>query len=41
MDILEAASGGAKTPEFQSSHPSPKNRRKKILESIEKYDGLQ
>jgi len=41
MDILEEASGGAKTPEFQSSHPSPENRRQKILESIEKYDGPQ
>ncbi len=41
MDILEAASGGAKTPEFQSSHPSPENRRQKILESIEKYGGPQ
>ena len=37
MDILEDASGGQKTPEFQSSHPSPENRRQKILESIEKY----
>jgi predicted Zn-dependent protease len=41
MDILEAASGGAKVPEFQSSHPSPENRRQKILESIEKYGGPQ
>lgn len=37
MDILEEASGGNKVPEFQSSHPSPDNRREKILESIEKY----
>lgn len=35
--ILEEASGGTKSPEFQSSHPSPENRRQKILESIENY----
>jgi predicted Zn-dependent protease len=39
MDILEEASGGSKTPEFQSSHPSPENRRAKIREAIEKYEG--
>jgi predicted Zn-dependent protease len=39
MDILEAASGGARQPEFQSSHPSPENRRAKIREAIEKYGG--
>ncbi len=39
MDILEAASGGSRTPEFQSSHPSPENRRAKIREAIEKYGG--
>lgn len=37
MDILEEASGGSRQPEFQSSHPSPDNRREKIKESIEKY----
>ena len=37
MDILEDASGGSRVPEFQSSHPSPDNRRQKIKESIEKY----
>jgi len=43
MDILEEASGGAgnKKPEFQSTHPSPENRRQKILESIEKYRNLR
>ncbi len=40
MDILEEASGGNRTPEFQSSHPSPENRREKILEAIEKYKNL-
>lgn len=39
MDILEEASGGASKPEFQSSHPSPENRRQKIKDSIEKYQG--
>lgn len=37
MDVLEDASGGRSTPEFQSSHPSPENRRDKIRESIKKY----
>lgn len=39
MDILEQASGGARTPEFQSTHPSPANRRQKIRDAIEKYRG--
>lgn len=39
MDILEDASGGSKTPEFQSSHPSPENRRQKIKEAIKRYGG--
>ncbi len=39
MDILEESSGGgARTPEWQSSHPHPENRREKIKESIEKYN---
>jgi len=39
MDILEEASGGSgKVPEFQSSHPSPENRRGKIKEAIERYE---
>ncbi|MBK7011097.1 MAG: M48 family metallopeptidase [Saprospiraceae bacterium] len=37
MDILEEASGGQKVPEFQSTHPSPENRREKIKSAIEKY----
>ena len=38
MDILEEASGGAgNKPEFQSTHPSPENRRQKILDCVEKY----
>ncbi len=39
MDILEDASGGQRQPEFQSTHPSPENRREKIREAIEKYRG--
>lgn len=37
MDILEKASGGSRVPEFQSTHPSPENRREKIQEAIDKY----
>jgi len=37
MDILEQASGRNDVPEFQSTHPSPENRRQKIREAIEKY----
>ncbi|MBK8701897.1 MAG: M48 family metalloprotease [Saprospiraceae bacterium] len=41
MDILESASGGQKVPEFQSTHPSPENRRKKIEDAIKKYKNGQ
>ena len=37
MDILEAASGGSRQPEFSSTHPSPENRRERIREAIQKY----
>lgn len=37
MDILEEASGGSNVPEFQSTHPSPANRRAKIEEAIIKH----
>lgn len=38
MDILEEASGGgSRVPEFQSTHPSPENRREMIKAAIEKY----
>ena len=40
MDILEEASGGSQVPEFQSSHPSPANRREKIKAAIEQYRNL-
>ena len=34
MNILEAASGGSKQPEFASTHPSPDNRRQTIADAI-------
>ncbi|MBU2972749.1 M48 family metalloprotease [Zobellia sp. B3R18] len=37
MEILKAAAGPNRVPEFQSSHPDPENRIEKIEESIEKY----
>lgn len=37
MDILEEASGGSDRPEFQSTHPSPENRREMIQAAYEKY----
>lgn len=37
MDVLEESSGGRNVPEFQSSHPSPENRREKIRESIKRH----
>jgi len=39
MDILEESSGGSRVPEFQSSHPSPENRREKIREAIARHRG--
>ncbi len=37
MDILEEASGGSRGNDFNSSHPSPENRREQIREAIKKY----
>lgn len=37
MEILKAAAGPNRVPEFQSSHPDPDNRIEKIRESIQKY----
>ncbi|ALJ04772.1 peptidase M48 Ste24p [Pseudalgibacter alginicilyticus] len=37
MEILKAAAGPNRIPEFQSSHPDPENRIEKIQESIKKY----
>jgi beta-barrel assembly-enhancing protease len=39
MEILKQASGGSRTPEFQSSHPDPENRKEHIMEAIRKYRG--
>ena len=37
MQVLAEASGGAKSPEFMSTHPAPENRIEKIREAIERY----
>jgi beta-barrel assembly-enhancing protease len=38
MEVLKQASGGGnRTPEFQSSHPDPENRKEHIRAAIEKY----
>jgi len=39
MEILKAAGGPNRTPEFQSTHPDPENRIQKIKEAIKKYTG--
>ena len=39
MEILKAAAGPNRVPEFQSTHPDPDNRIEKIREAIEKYRG--
>lgn len=39
MEILKAAAGPNRLPEFKSSHPDPENRIQKIEESIVKYGG--
>ncbi|SHJ50147.1 M48 family metalloprotease [Pseudozobellia thermophila] len=41
MEILKAAAGPDRTPEFQSTHPDPENRIAKIQESIAKYRNQQ
>ncbi|MDC6365990.1 MULTISPECIES: M48 family metalloprotease [Flavobacteriaceae] len=37
MEILKAAAGPNRVPEFQSTHPDPENRIEKIKEAIQKY----
>ncbi|RSC95701.1 M48 family metalloprotease [Tenacibaculum singaporense] len=37
MEILKAAVGPNRVPEFQSTHPDPENRIEKIKEAIRKY----
>ncbi len=39
MEILKAAGGPDRVPEFKSTHPDPENRIQKIKEAIEKYRG--
>ncbi len=39
MQILKAAAGPNRVPEFQSSHPDPDNRIQKIKEAIQEYQG--
>jgi len=39
MNILKAAGGPNRVPEFQSTHPDPDNRIQKIKEAIVKYRG--
>ncbi len=39
MQILKAAAGPNRVPEFQSTHPDPENRIEKIQEAIRKYQG--
>jgi predicted Zn-dependent protease len=41
MEILKAAAGPNKVPEFQSTHPDPDNRIEKIKEAIDKYQRQQ
>ncbi|MBC7775518.1 MAG: M48 family metalloprotease [Phycisphaerae bacterium] len=39
MEILKQASGPSRTPEFQSSHPDPENRKEAIEAAIEEWRG--
>jgi len=39
MEILKAAAGPNRAPEFKSTHPDPDNRIQKIEEAIVKYGG--
>lgn len=39
MEILKAAAGPNRVPEFQSTHPDPENRIERIKEAIVKYQG--
>lgn len=39
MEILKAAAGPNRVPEFQSTHPDPENRIDKIKEAIQQYSG--
>ncbi len=39
MEILKAAAGPNRVPEFQSTHPDPDNRIEKIKEAIRRHGG--
>lgn len=39
MELLKAAGGTNRVPEFQSIHPDPENRIEKIKETIAKHKG--
>ncbi|UOY07512.1 M48 family metalloprotease [Muricauda sp. SCSIO 64092] len=39
MEILKAAAGPNRVPEFQSTHPNPENRIERIKEAIIRYQG--
>jgi predicted Zn-dependent protease len=38
MEILKAAAGPNRVPEFQSTHPDPENRIENIKKAISKYE---
>jgi predicted Zn-dependent protease len=40
MEILKAAAGPNRIPEFQSTHPDPENRIEKIRAAIKKYKNV-
>lgn len=41
MEVLKQAAGPNRTPEFQSTHPDPENRKEHIQAAIRKYRGGQ
>lgn len=39
MEILKAAGGSNRVPEFQSTHPDPEDRIEKLKEATAKHKG--
>jgi predicted Zn-dependent protease len=39
MEVLKAAAGPNRSPEFQSTHPDPENRAARIQEAIQEWRG--
>jgi predicted Zn-dependent protease len=39
MEILKAASGPSRVPEFKSTHPDPENRMQRINDAVKQYRG--